>query len=185
MSKRSDFPRRKHDAYQTPMGTPLPRWLYRASAETPPLTFAEPCCGDGNLIRMLARQGHFCGHAGDIDPSARYVKGWPPLDALEITETLICECDLIITNPPWTRQILHPLIERFASLRPTWLLFDADWMHTKQAKPYLEYCKRIESVGRVSWMENGTCGKDNVAWYFFDQRKPGYFAVPTEFVGRS
>jgi hypothetical protein len=40
-----------------------------------------------------------------------------------------------ITNPPWDRKILHRLIERFSAVGPTWLLFDADWMHTKQSAP--------------------------------------------------
>ena len=87
---------------------------------------------------------------------------------------------LIITNPPWTRQILHPMIDHFRSMRPTWLLFDADWMHTKQAIPFLTYCHKIVSVGRVSWMQNGTSGFDNCAWYLFD-REPSQ----TEFVGRA
>ena len=37
-------------------------------------------------------------------------------------------------------------------LAPTWLLFDADWAHTKQAAPYLRHCSHIVSVGRVHWM---------------------------------
>jgi len=48
---------------------------------------------------------------------------------------------------------------------PTWLLFDADWMFTGQARPFLKYCDMIVSVGRISWMENGTKGMDNCAWY--------------------
>jgi len=32
----------------------------------------------------------------------------------------------------------------------------------------------------VSWMENGTSGKDNCAWYLFKKEK----AEKTEFVGR-
>ena len=64
------------------------------------------------------------------------------------------------------------MIEHFANLRPTWLLFDADWAHTLQARPYLErYCTDIVSVGRVSWEQNGTSGKDNCAWYKFTKEK--------------
>jgi hypothetical protein len=40
---------------------------------------------------------------------------------------------MFITNPPWDRKVLHPLIEHLSSIAPTWLLFDADWMHTKQS----------------------------------------------------
>ena len=53
------------------------------------------------------------------------------------------QCEYIITNPPWNRKILHPMIEHFADFKPTWLLFDADWMHTKQSTPYLSILKRL------------------------------------------
>jgi hypothetical protein len=77
---------------------------------------------------------------------------------------------------------LHPLIVHFANLRPTWLLLDADWSHTKQAGPFLDrFGIRIVSVGRLIWQEGTKMqGKDNAAWYLFDAAKAG----PTEFVGR-
>ena len=46
--------------------------------------------------------------------------------------------DMIITNPPWDTKILHPMIEHFRSQNTTWLLFDADWMHTKQSSERFE-----------------------------------------------
>ena len=153
MGKRSNFKRRKHDAYQTP-----------PSAVTPLLPhieghvwFAEPCVGEGRLRNELVAQGHVCTFQGDIETGQ---------DALEFEAI---DCEYIITNPPWSRSLLHPMIEHFRMQRPTWLLFDADWAHTKQAVPYLPYCHKIVSVGRVSWMENGTSGKDNCAWYLFDR----------------
>ena len=45
------------------------------------------------------------------------------------------------------------MIEHFKSLKPTWLLFDADWMHTRQSvhlyemMKYIKYCSMIVSVG--------------------------------------
>jgi hypothetical protein len=86
----------------------------------------------------------------------------------------------IITNPPWDRKILHPMITLFSALRPTWLLFDADWMHTKQSTEFQPYLRKIVSVGRVKWIpDSKMTGKDNCAWYLFDQANPG----PTEFFG--
>jgi hypothetical protein len=74
-----------------------------------------------------------------------------------------------ITNPPWDRKILHPLIDNFLGICPTWLLFDADWMHTKQSATFMTYCKTVVSVGRVKWIEGSKSqGKDNCAWYLFD-----------------
>lgn len=87
-----------------------------------------------------------------------------------------------ITNPPWTRQILHPLIERLSDIAPTWLLFDADWKHTKQARPYMKRLRKVVSVGRLKWIEGSPHdGKDNCAWYLFGRPSDD----PTLFYGRS
>ena len=92
------------------------------------------------------------------------------MDALKPGSLDMAEYDAIITNPPWTREIMHPMIDRFRYLAPTWLLFDADWMHTKQAAPYMPYCSDIVSVGRLKWISGSKhVGKDNAAWYRFDR----------------
>ena len=70
------------------------------------------------------------------------------------------------------------MIEHFKSLKPTWLLFDADWMHTRQSREYIKYCSMIVSVGRIKWFGNMT-GKDNCAWYLFDKE-----TISTKFIGR-
>lgn len=111
-----------------------------------------------------------CGWMSDIVATRPYVV---QKDALEITSNDLHGCDTIITNPPWSRVILHPLIEHFASLKPTWLLFDSDWCHTKQSSHYMkELCTDIVSVGRLIWIP-GTkiSGKDNVSWYRFTNNK--------------
>lgn len=163
MGKRSNFKRRAQDAYDTPAEAVAPLLKHL------PATYAywEPCVGSGALVDALT--GGDCVACSDIQP--RGLNGWiQGLDALEITEAEVDRygAEFIITNPPWTRSLLHPMIEHFARLRPTWLLFDADWMHTKQAAPYLLFCHKVVSVGRVSWMGNGQTGKDNCAWYLFD-----------------
>lgn len=62
------------------------------------------------------------------------------------------------------------MIECFRNLLPTWLLFDADWAHTKQASEYLKYCSKIVSIGRVKWIpDSKMTGKDNCAWYLFNK----------------
>ena len=177
MGKRSDFARVERDFYPTPAAAvaPLIRHIPFES------TYWEPCAGDGDVIKAL--MGHLsCVACSDIEP--RGFDGWrQETDALEVSEKAVglAGAAHIITNPPWDRKTLHPMIEHFSNMRPTWLLFDADWAHTKQAIPFLDYCQKIVSVGRVSWMENGTSGKDNSAWYLFDQN--GYAA--TEFIGRA
>ena len=115
--------------------------------------YIEPCVGDGALVRALES---FAG-------VTRYGH-------------------FFITNPPWDRDVLHPLILHLSVMRPTWLLFDGDWAHTKQAMPYLGRCRKIVSVGRVKWMGPSSphTGKDNCAWYLFDEPN----GRPPEFWGR-
>lgn len=176
MGKRSPgFKRRPQDAYDTPAKACEPLLPHLPKH----LRYWEPCAGQGNLLSAIPG----CVLASDIEPRGHGFNEWniKQVDALEVCELHLGSVDHIITNPPWSRPILHEMILHFSAMRPTWLLFDADWMHTRQATPYLEFCHRIVSVGRVSWMENGTSGKDNCAWYLFDQES----CTQTEFVGRA
>ena len=159
MGKRSDFERKTMDYYPTPLEAVQPLLKHFFSGAH----FCEPCAGEGVLIGHLEMAGFKCVSAFDaaVGPYRRHDASW-------ITEEDLNGADVIITNPPWDRAPLHQIIERCARLRPTWLLFDADWMHTKQAVPFLTRCDRIVSVGRVKWFpETKMVGKDNCAWYLF------------------
>ena len=174
MGKRSDFERKPRDFYPTPMEAVKP--LLEHLPED--FLFAEPCAGNGALIEHLETKG-VCMWASDIEPQ---LKGIAKNDFSDIGEFQVLESGFIITNPPWDRTILHPMIEHFASQRPTWLLFDADWVHTKQSIPYIKYLHKIVSVGRIKWFGNMT-GKDNCAWHLFDAQTPPIMGVI--FHGRS
>jgi hypothetical protein len=154
MGKRSNFERKERDFYETPIEAVLPLIPHLGYD----FTFVEPCAGSGVLIDH-----------GDV-----FLR-----DYLQIQPDNILKTDYIITNPPWNRILLHPMIEHFSSLCPTWLLFDADWIHTKQSIPYISKLHKIVSVGRVRWFGN-TTGKDNCAWYLFC-KKP---AKEIKFYGR-
>lgn len=85
-------------------------------------------------------------------------------DALTLTNLT----QTIITNPPWDRKILHPMIEHFTNYTNCWLLFDADWPHTKQSNKYIKKLNKIVSIGRVKWIpDSKMTGKDNCCWYYF------------------
>jgi hypothetical protein len=178
MGKRSSFERRPMDFYATPEAAVLPLLPYLPRQTK----FCEPCAGEGDLIRHLEKHGHQCASAFDLNPESAH----PELDALHLASEHLAGADIIITNPPWSRQILHPMIWRFANLAPTWLLFDADWMFTKQSAPFMDYCQMIVAVGRVKWIEGSkNTGKDNCAWYNFSHPKHLYPEVSkTAFVGR-
>lgn len=162
MGKRSDFKRVERDFYPTPIEAVKPLLDHL----TPSEGFVEPCAGNGDLINHLEGAGHVCTYSSDIEPRSFLTK----VHSYEyLTDRMCSGADYIITNPPWDRQILHTMIEHFRSLRPTWLLFDADWMHTKQSSEYMKYCRKIVSVGRVKWIpDSKMTGKDNCAWYLFE-----------------
>lgn len=176
MGKRSAFERFPRDAYDTP-----PEAVRPLLAHLKPNTrYVEPCAGKGRLIEALDGVGHNCVEAWDIEPGDEGVYAIERRCALESSPGDAHDC--FITNPPWDRKLLHPMIERFTLFGPTWLLFDADWSHTRQSAQFMPWCRKIVSVGRVVWIP-GTkmTGKDNCAWYLFD-RTPAM--GPTMFFGR-
>lgn len=157
------FNRKPRDFYETPEEAVIPLLPHLTY-----MTFQEPCAGAGALVRHLEKHGLRCVHQSDIDPQ---VPGIEKQDALGIKKHILA--DAIITNPPWDRKLLHPMIDHFAGLAPTWLLFDADWIHTNQSEPYTKFLHKVVCVGRVRWIEGSqSVGFDNAAWYFFDKGKP-------------
>jgi hypothetical protein len=171
MGKRSSFERIERDFYPTPREAVLPLLPHLA----PGTRFVEPCAGNGALVDVLTAAGHVCARAWDIEPQR------DDIDRLNALERLVGNIDCFITNPPWDRRTLHPMITHFSDQHPTWLLFDADWQHTRQSVPFLPRLRRIVSVGRVKWIpDSKMTGKDNCAWHLFD--KPSTAAA--EFYGR-
>ena len=170
MGKRSSFKRVERDYYPTPEAAVLPL-LPHLDPET---CFIEPCAGDGRLVRHLEKRGHTCVDAYDIEPQDESVR---QADAL----TQVSPIKFVtITNPPWDRKVLHPLILHFRAQGPTWLLHDANWLFTKQAGPFLPCVRKIVTVGRVRWIEGTTMtGKDDAVWTLH-MPTPG----ATEFFGR-
>lgn len=172
MGKRSSFERIPRDAYDTPVEAVLPLLPHLPES----FRYWEPCAG---ALALVGPIGRTC-VCTDIEPRDALVS---QRDALE---TDLCEMlfpiDFIITNPPWSRKVLHPMIEHFSDMRPTWLLFDADWVHTRQSAPFLPRLRKIVSVGRVKWIPGSKMtGKDNCCWYLFDRPSD----QPAQFFGRA
>ena len=153
MGKRSNFERIPRDFYPTPYPAVPPLTPHLRGVRS----FAEPCCGDGALVRYLESFGLRCVYAGDIATGQ---------DALALDH--YGTADAIITNPPYTRELMHRLIAHFQRIAPTWLLLPADWMHNLHAAPFLPSCTDIVSVGRVRWFEGTKMSSmENFAWYRF------------------
>lgn len=172
MGRRSSFKRIPRDLYPTPAEA-LPSLLPHLRPRT---RFCEPCAGDGRLARMLEDAGHRCVGQWDIQPLASGIERY---DARTRRHP---QARVYITNPPWTREVLHELIPWLSDHRPTWFLMDANWAFTKQARPFRDRCVKIVAVGRLKWFpDTPHASKDDSAWYLFDGRHDG----PTEFVFRA
>ena len=174
MGKRSNFERVERDFYPTPKEAVVP--LVR---HLPPkgFTYEEPCAGAGDLVNALSELAPKADLVGAYDIQPRHICVRPG-DAL--TTKAKATTDFYITNPPWDRKLLHPIIENLSQQRPTWLLFDANWMFTKQAVPYLSFCHKIVTIGRVKWIKDSKhTGKDDSCWYLFAN-----IQAPTQFFGR-
>jgi hypothetical protein len=156
MGKRSSFERLPRDFYPTPYAAVPPLIPHLRGVRR----FAEPCCGDGTLVRHLESHGLRCVYAGDISAGQ---------DALALDT--YGDADAIITNPPYQRRLMHALIEHFVRVLPTWLLLESDWAYTKQASPFIPRCSDIVTVGRLRWIAGTTMSSyENFAWYRFDAR---------------
>src|SRR5215470_11715869 len=112
MGKRSSKQHRKLDFYPTPLKAVQPLIPHLNGVRR----FAEPCCGDGRLVRHLESFGLVCVYAGDIadgkDALAREDYG---------------AIDAIVTNPPQTHELLARLLPHFIRIAPAWLLLPMDF----------------------------------------------------------
>src|SRR4051812_29145603 len=105
MGKRSNFERREADFYPTPQAAVVPLVPHLRGIRS----FAEPCAGDGALVRHLEGFGLRCVYSGDVRTGQ---------DALAFDD--YGAADVIITNPPRSRDVMHRLIPHFQNIAPTW-----------------------------------------------------------------
>jgi hypothetical protein len=164
MGKRSDgFERKGRDYYPTIDPKAAARLAAHIEA---PQTYCEPCAGAGDLIDGLDTHKWVCLSAFDTEPQSEVVV---QRDALDLCYDDVKCCDLIVTNPPFARGILLPILDHFLTLKPTWLLLPGDIIHNKYMAPYLGYCSDILAIGRMYWEENKVSGKDNYVWVRFSK----------------
>lgn len=168
MGKRSNFERRPQETYDTPFNAVGPLIPHLSFSR-----FDEPCAGAGDLVRHLESYGLEAMRRTDIEPRHPSVAKF---NALDINR---CISRQFITNPPWRRDLLHPLIDHLRKLAPTWMLLDADWKYTIQSADLMRYCSKVIAVGRLKWIP-GTkmTGKDNCAWYLFESQECQTVFIP-------
>lgn len=164
MGKRSSFGRIDKDLYRTIDPRASARVLPFVLAERI-RSFVEPCYGYGDLPGPFTRAGLEIRGRYDLAPRGRDVVA---RDGRALTFADLNGADAIITNPPWSRALLHALIARWSAMVPVWLLFDADWAHTGQARHLMALCTDVVAAGRLTFIPGTfTGGKDNCAWYRF------------------
>lgn len=166
MGRESRFERQPNDWYPTDRRA----LAYLLPHLRPGTRFVEPCAGDGRLVTWLELEGHRCEGALDIAPRVRWVR---QADALLITQ--LPKGVIIITNPPFDRPLLHAMIILFVGLAGScWLLIDAPWAQTGQARPFLRQCTDIVAAGRMKMFEGTRDGgkKDHI-WCRFTAAADG------------
>ena len=175
MGKRSDFPKVDKDFYATidPKATePLIPFIRGK-------TYAEPCYGNGDLEDLLMDVA-ICQWRSDIRETVSSSK---VMDALSLTKEQLEGIDLIVTNPPFTRTVLMPMLDHFITLKPTWLLLPADLMHNVYFGEAMRRCSKVVSIGRLKWIKDSPhASVDNFCWYFWPQHS---IQQETVFKGRT
>ena len=170
----SKFKRVPSDLYET--------WDPRAVLPLVPhlpesLTYIEPCCGHGALIRQLDGLGYTCAMASDVTSSR--VRDNIVRDATTYDFGVFAGAT-IVTNPPYQWPILSRILDNTAAVKTVWLLLPADYMHNQRMALYMARCSKVVAVGRLKWIKGSTSDSTkNFAWYCF-----GPQPCPTVFFGR-
>ena len=165
MSKRSSFKKVPKDFYATIDPNAIPPKL---SEFVRGKSYASPCYGNCDLEDLLMDVA-VCRWRSDIRNTVRSSKVW---DAMCLSKNELERCDLIITNPPYSRDVLLPMIDHFISLKPTWLLLPADMMHNLYFGDYMRKCSKVISVGRICWFPKEgkrVASTDNYMWAYWEQ----------------
>lgn len=143
-----------------------------------PSRFAEPCAGAGDLVDLLAvgAPDLVCEWQSDMLPQRRHVA---VQDALLLSAPDLRGIDCLITNFPWRRAMLHPLIAHLAEMIPVYTLLDSGWMATGAAVQLGErYCTDIITCRRLKWFSNRTLDIDPKGWR--DGAQPIRFKRPND-----
>lgn len=160
MAKRKvqTFERRANDAYFTPVEA-----IYPLAEALNPCTFIEPCAGDGVIVDTLALADFDCAAATDISPAGPSVS---KKDALAYTFEDVQGVDAVITNPPFKKDMLVPIMDHFLMLETSMvLLLPLDYIANLWFAPYAAHVHKVLPIGRVRWIPGSkSMSMENFAW---------------------
>ena len=159
MGRRSDgFEKRPNDFY----ATPAPQAEIIARRLAPRTRFIEPCAGDGALVMALEAAGHVCVAASDIEPRDPEIATRDGADAGRALSEYT-----IVTNPPWSRELLLPLLDAWieSPARQVWLLLASTHLMNRYSGPYAPRTAEIIPAGRPKWIADSKwSAKDDACW---------------------
>lgn len=166
MSKRSNFEKRPRDYYATVdnrAGDALAPFIQDVKY------FAEPFAGNGALIYQLQeRHGKYCMWKSDLLPQPDISFGLTihQMDYTDVSERCIYNSDVLITNPPFTKELFHGAIEHFTPMIDCWWLMQADWIFNLGSVKLLDkYVTDIITIGRLKWfLDSPHSSTDNFVW---------------------
>lgn len=175
MSKRSNFKKNPRDYYQT--------FDRRAGDALAPFikdveTFAEPFVGNGALVNQL-QENHdkLCFWKSDIEPQPDVSFGLTSLvmDFSEVSSHDMRHCDVMITNPPFTKELFHEAIEHFTPMINCWWLNQADYIFNKGSSHIIDkYVTDVVTIGRLKWFKDtNQSSVDNFVWIKTSKTKYG------------
>lgn len=135
----------------------------------PGTRFIEPCAGAGDLVRQLQAASHVCAAAFDIAPRG---EGIEAIDALSPRWSAV-DGEIIITNPPYSWQLLRNLILTFIGRAGiAWVLLEANFAHRKRSAGLMAHCAAIVSIGQIRWVPGSKHKSTQLyAWYLFTSQK--------------
>lgn len=162
MSKRSTFEKIPKDFY----ATIDPKAVAPMAEKFKGLKYASPCYGNGDLEDRLMDIAT-CVWRSDIRETVGCSK---VLNGLDINKEDVKDADVVIENPPFSKNVLLPLIEHWVTLKPTWLLLPWDILQNKYMRPYVGIMQEAVPIGRLYWMPNKVRGTDNYAFILFEDR---------------
>lgn len=169
MQYRSGHEARELDVWPTLPQTIRPLLPYLPSGTR----FVEPAAGDYRLAAFLEGNGHECVFASDIEPRHDEVC---KRDAAT-HDFRNYQADMIITNLPYRRDMLQPILKNLIGQLPIWMVIYSGWLDTEWAKPFMEYASHELPIGRAPWEIPGKPeggGKRDFSWVRF-----GIEPVPT------
>ena len=89
------------------------------------------------------------------------------------------DVDAVITNPPWTPDIMAEIMWMQSRFVPAWFLIYSDWLFTRQSAQLMrDRCTDIVPIGRLKWIpDTKSVGFDNCCWVRMsvDKQEPVVF----------